>query len=63
MKIAKMHRRQLEIQQEIGKALVEQEELKRQIQLLHTDDFVEGIARDELGLVKSGEIIYKYIKE
>jgi len=63
MKIAKMHRQELSIQQEIDNALGEQEKLKKEIGLLHTDDYVEAIARDELGLAKSGEIIYKYIKD
>ena len=42
------------------KAAIEQrEELKKEISLLHTDEYIEVIARDELGLVKPGEYIIK----
>lgn len=40
-------------------AIEEREELKTEISLLHTDEYIEGIARDELGLVKPGEYIIK----
>ncbi|WP_213973743.1 FtsB family cell division protein, partial [Tepidanaerobacter acetatoxydans] len=29
---------------------------------LHTDEYIEGVARDELGLVKPGEYIYKGVE-
>lgn len=63
LKIINMGRQELEIRQEIDEALEQQKILKRQIELLHTDKYVEGLARDELGLVKPGEIIYKYVKD
>ena len=63
IKIINMGRRELEMRQEIGEALAKQNALKRQIELLHTDKYMEGLARDELGFVKPGEIIFKYVKD
>jgi cell division protein FtsB len=59
LKMVSLTRQEVELRERIKAALEEREDLKRQIQLLHTDSFIEGIARDELGLVKPGEIIYK----
>lgn len=63
MKLVEMSRREDQIRQEIERALEEQAALKREIELLHTDDYVEALARDELGLIKPGEIIYKFNKD
>ena len=39
----------------------ENEELRRQIRAFHTDPtFVERIARDELGMIGPGEVIYQF---
>ena len=38
------------------------ETLNRQMKVLHTDDYLENLARQKLGLVKSGEVVYKIVK-
>lgn len=50
------------LKEQLEQALKERDELKREIELLHTDDYIERVARDELGLVKSGEYIFKTTK-
>lgn len=37
----------------------ERKDLEEKVRLLHTESYIEKVARDELGLVKSNEIIYK----
>lgn len=59
LKINKIKGEQAMVEAQIQEALKEQQELKKQIELLKTDSYIEKIARDELGLVKPGEIIYK----
>jgi len=61
-KIAKLARQEEELEAQKQVLLQEREELKKEISLLHTDDYIEGIARDELGLVKPGEYIIKTTK-
>jgi len=58
-KIAELARKDAELEAEKTALLQEREELKKEISLLHTDEYIEGIARDELGLVKPGEYIIK----
>lgn len=37
----------------------ERADLSKKVKLLHTENYIEKVARDELGLVKSNEYIYK----
>lgn len=37
----------------------EMTDLKKKVELLHTENYLEKVARDELGLIKSNELIYK----
>ena len=39
------------------------QELEEEIQLLHTDEYIERLAREKMGLVKEGEIPYILISE
>lgn len=39
------------------------QKLGKELKFLHTDSYIEGIARERLGLVKPGEIAYKVIKK
>lgn len=50
------------LQQTIEVLRLRQEELMKQIDLLQSDlEYIEKIAREEYGLVKEGEIIYKLV--
>lgn len=59
VKINEIKRKQAIVERDIQEALQQQQKLKEQIELLNTDEYIEKIAREELGLVKPGEIIYK----
>ncbi|HHW25976.1 MAG TPA: septum formation initiator family protein [Firmicutes bacterium] len=37
--------------------------LEQQIELLKTDEHIERIARDKLGLVKAGEVQYMFVND
>lgn len=42
---------------------VENNELKKKIVLLRSDlDYIESLARNELGMVKKGDIVYRFSK-
>ena len=42
---------------------IENNELKKKITLLRNDiNYIEMIARDELGMVKKGDVIYRWAK-
>jgi len=52
----------IELEQTVEQLRVQQEELKKAVELLKTDpEYIERIAREEYGLVKQGEIIYKLV--
>ena len=52
-------RRQAELSAEVNKYAAENELLKEQVGLIESDpEYLEGLARKELGLVRDGEIIY-----
>jgi cell division protein FtsB len=43
--------------------VVESDELKRKILLLRSDlTYIESIARNELGMVKKGDVVYRLSK-
>lgn len=51
--------RQKEIQADIAEYTSQNELLKRQIELIRTcPEYLEGLARKELGLVREGETVY-----
>jgi cell division protein FtsB len=59
LKMMDLARQEAELRQQIEMAIQQREQLKKQIQLLHTDSYIEKLARDKLGLVKPDEYIYK----
>ncbi|NLZ52546.1 MAG: septum formation initiator family protein [Thermoanaerobacteraceae bacterium] len=61
-KISDLTRQETELEVQKKAAIEQREELKKEISLLHTDGYIERIARDELGLVKPGEYIIKSAK-
>ncbi|MDD4569382.1 MAG: septum formation initiator family protein [Tepidanaerobacteraceae bacterium] len=62
LRIADLASQEVQLKQQMESVMNEREVLKKEISLLHTDKYIEGVARDELGLVKSGEYIYKDVK-
>lgn len=44
-----------QVQAEIAVAEARNEELRRELEYLQSDDYIEKVAREELGLVKPGE--------
>lgn len=54
-----LSRRQENIQGDIERYSLENERLKQQVKLMETNrDYIEGLARNELGLVRDEEIVY-----
>ncbi len=61
VKIFQMSKTRTELQQEIKQLRQVNEEIAREIQALaHNPSQVEAIAREDLGLVKPGEIVYQF---
>lgn len=59
VKLVNLRRQEVELKHKIELAKQGQESLQREIKLLNTEDYIEKVARDELGLIKPGEIIFK----
>ncbi len=59
IKVNQLSSQEAELKEQIASGIEERDQLKREIELLHTDSYIEKVARDELGLVKPGEFIYK----
>ena len=54
-----LNQRKHEIEQDIENYSVQNELLKEEVKLMETDlDYLEGLARRELGLVREGEVVY-----
>ncbi len=61
IKVFQMSKTRTELQQEIKRLRQVNEEITREIQALaHNPSQVEAIAREDLGLVKPGEIVYQF---
>ena len=61
VKVLQMSKTRTELQQEIPRLRQVNEDLTREIQAFtHNSSQVEAIAREDLGLVKSGEIVYQF---
>jgi cell division protein DivIC len=58
-KIVDLARQETQLKLRMKEVVDQREELKKEISLLHTDSYIEKVARDELGLVKPGEYILK----
>ncbi len=48
----------IEIQQKINRLKKENNKLKEEVRLLKVPSYIEKVAREELGLVKPGEILF-----
>ena len=62
VKLWQLSHEELEVKGQLEKALEEKDMLQKEIELLHTDEYIEKVARDELGLVKPGEYIFRTSK-
>ncbi|MBZ0160489.1 septum formation initiator family protein [Candidatus Methylomirabilis sp.] len=61
VKIFRMSKTRAELQQEITRLRQINEDLAREIQAFsHNSGLVEAIAREDLGLVRAGEIVYQF---
>jgi len=50
-----------ELRRQLAEAEARRDELKRRLELLETDPFtLEKLAREEMGLARPGEIVYRY---
>ncbi len=54
----KMAKRIIKLKKEIAEIKEDKKELKEQIEHINSKEFIEKVAREELGLVKEGEILY-----
>lgn len=60
--IVDMQRQQHQLARELDAAYAAQEELQAQLDYMHTEDAIEAIAREKLGLVKDGEILIQRVE-
>ena len=58
-----MSKRLAQLKSQSGMIAAESDELKRKILLLRSDlTYIESIARNELGMVKKGDVVYRLVK-
>lgn len=58
----KMRRTAIKLEVEIKRLKEENEKISREVEALkHDPQMIEKVAREKLGLVRDGEIVYKYI--
>jgi len=58
-----MSKRLAQLKSQNGMITAESDELKRKILLLRSDlTYIESIARNELGMVKKGDVVYRLAK-
>lgn len=56
--IMRMEDRKAELNEQIQEAKAETEKLNKQLKNASSDAYIEQIAREKLGLIKDGDIIY-----
>jgi cell division protein FtsB len=58
-----MSKRLAQLKSQTNEITIENNELKKKILLLRNDvNYIETIARNELGMVKKGDIVYRWAK-
>jgi len=58
-----MSKRLAQLKSQNKEIIIENDELKKRIILLRNDvNYIEAIARNELGMVKKGDIVYRWAK-
>ena len=59
-----MSKRLADLKLQTIKITAENNELKRKILLLRNDiNYIEMIARNELGMVRKGDVVYRFVKQ
>ncbi len=58
IKVVRAKENVIEIQQKIERLKKENNQLKKEVKLLKVPSYIEKVAREELGLVKPGEILF-----
>ena len=59
-----LHQEEVHIEQELAKIEREIQTLQQEKKLLQSDrDYIEKVIREELGLVRPGEMVYKLVPE
>jgi len=53
-----MRKQEREVRAQIQKLQKENQQLRKQVEMLNSDAYIEKIAREKLGLVKEGEKVY-----
>ena len=59
-KLSEVKEEQLIIEQDISLLKKNNEEMINEINILNSDEGLEGLARSELGLIKEGETFYQF---
>ncbi len=59
--IVDLKMQQNQLAQELDTAYAEQAELQSQLEYMSSEDAIEEIAREKLGLVKNGEILIRHV--
>ncbi len=59
--IVDLKMQQSQLAAELDAAYVEQTELQAELEYMNSEDAVERIAREKLGLVKDGEVLIRHI--
>ena len=59
MELSEMQERAAELEQQIAEEEQRTKDIEEYSKYTKTDEYVEEVARDKLGLVKQGEIIFK----
>lgn len=62
LKLNELARQRISLEQQTEIILKQQRETEKEIQKMDTDEYIEDIARSELGLVKPGDVIYKLVE-
>lgn len=57
----RMKEKEAKLDAEINRLISETEKLRKEVEALRSDpQFIEGVARNKLGMSKPGELIYQY---
>ncbi|MBS4008447.1 MAG: septum formation initiator family protein [Clostridium sp.] len=59
-RLLQMRRTLSSIEEEIQVVRLQNEEMQRQIEQLHSPAYLEKMAREELGMVRSGELLFLF---
>lgn len=62
IKLNELVSQRVAIKQETQAVLKQKQELEAEIRKMNADEYIEELARRELGLVKPGEVIYKFVE-